>query len=84
MDPDANINKLINFLKRRGFVKEANILEDVFTEPEQKKLITDCPICGPTKADSNCILCDGTGEIVSIVPDDTEDERVIEELKLKK
>lgn len=87
MDPEpSTISKLINSLKKRGFEKEAGVLEEIFVEPAPKHaLVTECPICGPDpkQADPNCVLCDGSGELVSIVPDDDEDQRVLDELKLK-
>lgn len=85
MDPDPHIVKIINSLRKRGFVKEAGILEDIFTTepPHKKALVTECPICGPVEADPNCVLCDGSGELVSIVPDDEEDKRIADALKLK-
>ena len=86
MDPDPSpIIKLINSLRKRGFVKEANILEELFTvEPPHARtaLVTDCPICGGQRG-NKCELCKGTGELVSIVADDEEDQRIVEELKLK-
>lgn len=88
MDPDpSNIIKIIQSLKKRGFEKEANVLEEIFAPepPHKKALVTECPICGPDpkQADPNCVLCEGSGELVSVVPDDDEDQRVLEELKLK-
>lgn len=84
MDPDPNLSKIINLLKKRGFGKEADVLEEFLVErPQQQALVTACPICGPTDPESDCVLCDGSGELVSVVPDDDEDARVVKELKLK-
>lgn len=85
MDPEpSNISKIIKSLKKRGFEKEAHVLEELFSvEPAHKKvLVTDCPICG-NEPDPSCVLCDGTGELSSAVGDDDEDQRVLDELKLK-
>jgi len=84
MDPDP-LSKIIKSLRKRGFIKEANILEDLFeVKPSpQMALITECPICGPEKG-LPCALCHGAGELVSIVADDEEDQRVTKELAPKK
>lgn len=83
MDPDpSNIIKIINSLRKRGFEKEANGLEEFLSIEPKKMFIADCPICGD-KPEPNCVLCDGTGELSSSVGDDEEDQRVLEELKLK-
>jgi len=85
MDPEpSHINKIIQSLKKRGFTKEANVLEEIFIPPTHKKieLVTDCPICG-SQPEPNCVLCDGTGELSSSVGDDDEDARVMKELELK-
>jgi hypothetical protein len=86
MDPDPSpIHKIIKSLKKRGFVKEANILEDLFIvePPRQTGIAVDCPICGGKKG-LPCALCEGAGELVSAVPDDEEDQRITQELDLKK
>lgn len=84
MDPDPlYFTKLVQSLKKRGFTKEAHSLEEFLAvEPEKNELITVCPICG-NEPEPECVLCDGSGEIVSIAPDDMEDQRVKEELNLK-
>jgi hypothetical protein len=86
MDPEpSHIIKILKLLRQRGFSKEANVLEDLFSvEPPHKKvLVTDCPICGNVP-DPNCVLCDGSGELSSVVADDEEDARITDELKLLK
>ena len=82
MDPEP-IHKIINSLRKRGLVKEANILEEIFVTPPKKvELVTQCPICG-SEPDPECLLCEGSGELISQAPDDEEDQRVQKELGLK-
>ncbi len=84
MNPDdEHISKFIKLLLSRGFEKEAGFFEELFMpKPTPMEFVTSCPICG-NEPSPECVLCDGTGELVSVVPDDDEDIRVIEELGKK-
>jgi hypothetical protein len=75
------INKMMNVLKKYGFTKEANIVSKLFA-PKQLEVEVSCPIC-LDDPDEDCVLCNGSGEIVSIVKDDNEDNRIQKELKIK-
>lgn len=83
MNSDEHISKFIKILFNRGFTKEAEFFEELLTsKPTKMEYVTLCPICG-NEPIPECVLCDGTGELASIVPDDSEDERVQEELNQK-
>lgn len=77
------LNKMIVMLKKHGKIKESNFIENIFTKPILEIMMT-CPICQDTQhTDPECVLCDGTGEIISVVDDDEDDKKVNEELKIK-
>jgi hypothetical protein len=79
---DTLIQKLIQSFNKRGLTKQASILEEFIQEIPQEEIITPCPICGD-EPEIECLLCDGTGILISTTPNDEEDERVQEELKIK-
>ena len=79
------IHKLIQSLSKRGMTKQSSFLEDILIqESPTNRLLTQCPICDNDAPEEDCILCDGTGVLLSInTPDDEDDERVKKELNIK-
>jgi hypothetical protein len=76
------LTRFLHSLRARGFVKQANILETLFPKNTETELVTQCPICG-SEGQEGCLLCDGSGELVSALEDDQEDIRIQKELAIK-
>lgn len=79
---NPTLTKLLIILESRGVKKIAGIEELIEPSKNEDRNI-ECPLCDLTHPDPDCVICDGSGIIVSISPDDEEDKRVEIELGLE-
>lgn len=78
---EHSLRKIKSIFIKRNMLKAANLIDVILPVDEQAD-VTECPICEPDNIDAKCLICHGTGQMLSTTQNDEEDQRVMQELNI--